>query len=217
MSRAIDPGAPWTFHIGYGALCLDFANTVSWRGGRQAVDRLPAYREMVRFAQQSKLVSDAGARRLGHEAERRPRAAARALRDAVALREALYRIFAGLAGARRPRPADLAILNSHLPGAHARLRIVTADDRFAWASTGEGAALDGLRWTVARDAAVFLTTADLSRLRTCANPHCRWVFLDTTRNGVRRWCTMAVCGNRSKVRRHRQRARAVRRGRPPGS
>jgi predicted RNA-binding Zn ribbon-like protein len=208
---------PWTFHVGYGALCLDFANTVSWRGGGAAVDRLPAYQEIVRFARQSGLVSDVGARSLQHEAERRPRAAARALRDAVELREALYRIFAGLAAGRRPRPDDVAVLNAHLPGAHARLRIVAADDRFAWDSPGEETALDGLRWLVARDAALFLTSVDLSRLRTCANPHCRWLFLDASRNKARRWCTMAVCGNRAKVRRHRQRARAIRRGRPAGA
>jgi predicted RNA-binding Zn ribbon-like protein len=213
MIRAVDPETPWTFHVGYGALCLDFANTVSWRGSRRGVDRLPAYREMVRFGRQSGLVSDAEARRLQREAERRPRAAARALRDARELREALYRIFAGLATGHRPRPVDVALLNAHLPGAHARLRIVAADDRFAWDSTGEAAALDGLRWLVARDAAVFLTSADLSRLRTCANPRCRWVFLDTTRNRARRWCVMAVCGNRAKVRRHRQRTRAAGRGR----
>ncbi|HEY5818590.1 MAG TPA: CGNR zinc finger domain-containing protein [Mesorhizobium sp.] len=44
---------------------------------------------------------------------------------------------------------------------------------------------------------------DARRVRICQN--CRWLFLDRSRNGSRRWCDMAVCGNRQKARRHYQR------------
>jgi predicted RNA-binding Zn ribbon-like protein len=40
------------------------------------------------------------------------------------------------------------------------------------------------------------------RVRRCANPDCVHWFLDTTRSGTRRWCTMSICGNRLKARRH---------------
>ncbi len=198
---------PWVFHLGYGALCLDFANTVSWRGSGEPVDHLQAYDDLIRFARQAKLVSAIDARRLRREARRRPDAATRALRHAVALREALYRIFGGLAAGRRPSSADLATLNAALPAALAQLYVVPEHDQFAWAWAGDAAALERLVWPVARDAAVFLTSARLSRLRTCANPRCRWLFVDVTRNGMRRWCSMAVCGNRAKVGRYRQRRR----------
>lgn len=46
------------------------------------------------------------------------------------------------------------------------------------------------------------------RFRICANDECRYVFLDESRTGRRRWCDMATCGNRAKVARHRERARA---------
>ena len=207
MKVASAPGTEWTFHLGYGALCLDFANTVSWRGSDEPADRLPDYGELLRFGTQSGLLSEPDARRLRREAARRPEAAARALRDAVGLREGLYRIFAGLASGRAPRPDDLATLNAHLPRALASLQVATAGDRLGWTWSGDPLALDRLLWPVARDAAVFLTSGNLTRLRTCANPRCRWVFLDGTRSGTRRWCTMAVCGNRAKVRRHRDRRR----------
>ena len=42
------------------------------------------------------------------------------------------------------------------------------------------------------------------RLRMCAASDCRWVFYDTSRRGGGRWCSMAVCGNRLKTRRYRQ-------------
>jgi len=46
------------------------------------------------------------------------------------------------------------------------------------------------------------------RVRPCANPDCMLWFFDTTRNGTRRWCSMAVCGNRMKARRHHDRVKA---------
>ena len=47
-----------------------------------------------------------------------------------------------------------------------------------------------------------------SRLRACANPECRWVFYDRSRNRQGNWCEMAVCGNRLKNRRLRSRQRS---------
>ena len=103
--------------------------------------------------------------------------------------------------------AVLTVLTFALPAALAQVYVVPEHDQFAWAWAGDAAALERLVWPVARDAAVFLTSVRLSRLRTCANPRCRWLFVDVTRNGMRRWCSMAVCGNRAKVGRYRQRQR----------
>ena len=45
------------------------------------------------------------------------------------------------------------------------------------------------------------------RIRRCQNPGCVLWFFDATRNGTRRWCSMEVCGNRAKARRHYDRVR----------
>jgi predicted RNA-binding Zn ribbon-like protein len=45
------------------------------------------------------------------------------------------------------------------------------------------------------------------RIRRCAHPDCVLWFLDTSRNGTRRWCSMAGCGNRAKAQRHYSRVR----------
>jgi predicted RNA-binding Zn ribbon-like protein len=45
------------------------------------------------------------------------------------------------------------------------------------------------------------------RLRPCANEECRLFLIDHSKAGTARWCSMAVCGNRMKARRHYQRAR----------
>jgi predicted RNA-binding Zn ribbon-like protein len=45
------------------------------------------------------------------------------------------------------------------------------------------------------------------RLKICANDECRWAFYDRSKNRAGRWCTMAVCGNRTKTRVYRERHR----------
>jgi predicted RNA-binding Zn ribbon-like protein len=57
-------------------------------------------------------------------------------------------------------------------------------------------------------------TADRSRLRTCplADGGCGWLFLDRSRNGTRRWCSMDDCGAHAKARRLTERRRAHRTG-----
>gem|GEM_PF-3517240 len=62
----------------------------------------------------------------------------------------------------------------------------------------------------ARDAAVDhlrLLVERPDRVRRCAHPACVLYFLDTSRNGTRRWCSMETCGNRAKAGRHYARAR----------
>lgn len=60
--------------------------------------------------------------------------------------------------------------------------------------------------TFARDAVDIFTHADEGRVRTCDDPTCRMVFHDESRTNNRRWCSMERCGNRAKVRAHRERA-----------
>jgi len=58
---------------------------------------------------------------------------------------------------------------------------------------------------LAEDLAQLLTDRDLQRLRKCSG--CAVHFLDTSKKGTRRWCSMAMCGNRSKVAAYARRAK----------
>lgn len=60
-----------------------------------------------------------------------------------------------------------------------------------------------LRSTIARDAIEVFGTPHAERVRECAADDCALMFLDTSRPGSRRWCSMRACGNRVKVARHR--------------
>ncbi|SEE66513.1 Conserved protein containing a Zn-ribbon-like motif, possibly RNA-binding [Streptomyces sp. 2112.3] len=66
----------------------------------------------------------------------------------------------------------------------------------------------GAAWMAARDYLDLLRTAP-DRIRGCAHEACILHFFDTSRNGTRRWCSMAACGNRAKASRHYAKAREV--------
>jgi predicted RNA-binding Zn ribbon-like protein len=188
-----------------GALCLDFVNTLTWRGDRAAPgERLVRYEELVVWAMHSSALDARLGRRLLSSARRRPQEAQRVLTEAIRLREALARLVAG----RGPRSAaDLALVNRMLAAAPARATVVRAAHGFAWSTGKAGDALDAPLWPVLWSAADLLTSARLAQVRTCADARCAWVFLDVSRNRSRRWCSMNECGNRAKVRRHAARSR----------
>ncbi|MEV7196593.1 CGNR zinc finger domain-containing protein [Streptomyces sp. NPDC093510] len=64
----------------------------------------------------------------------------------------------------------------------------------------------GPAWLAARDYLHLLAGAP-DRIRGCAHEACILHFFDTSRNGTRRWCSMAACGNRAKASRHYARSR----------
>lgn len=66
-----------------------------------------------------------------------------------------------------------------------------------WTHAG---AFEVLAHRIAESAFVLLTRGPLDRLGAC--PSCGWLFVDTSKNGRRRWCSMATCGARDKSRRH---------------
>ncbi|MGK6355841.1 CGNR zinc finger domain-containing protein [Sphingomonas sp. DT-207] len=58
---------------------------------------------------------------------------------------------------------------------------------------------------VAREAVLLLGSEMADRVRQCGGDGCAILFLDTSRAGERRWCSMAACGNRHKVAAFRER------------
>lgn len=186
-------------------LCLDFCNTADWRGTKDAHDFLGSYPDLVAWSRHVGLLSADEERQLLGEAELRPENAAAALERTVVLREALHRIFSAVAKGDAPPGDDLAVLNTVLSEAMARARIRPSEGGFEWDWEGAKYELDWMLWPVARSAAELLDSDRLlGRVKQCTGG-CSWLFVDTTKNGSRRWCTMAVCGNRAKARRYYRR------------
>lgn len=195
--------ADYRFDVSGGRLCLDFANTVGWRGSDEPDEHLVSYGDFAAWAEQAGAVTRRQARALLRRAVAHPAEARQALARAIELREALYRVFAAVAAGKSPRPADLAIVNAAVPGAFERSRLVASKGGFALAAGVHDDDLAAPLTAVVRSAIDLVTSPEIDRVRSCAAAACAWLFLDTTKNRARRWCDMKTCGNREKVRRFR--------------
>jgi predicted RNA-binding Zn ribbon-like protein len=125
------------------------------------------------------------------------------------LREVIYRLVVAGANGSPPGPGDLREFNAApAPPAPGRGRAGRRRVRLGLKDLGAG--LDAPLGVVLESAAQLLTSpGDLTRVGHCAGETCDWLFIDTSRNRSRRWCSMSGCGNRAKARRHHQRKRAA--------
>jgi predicted RNA-binding Zn ribbon-like protein len=199
----------FVFDLTSGRLCLDFCNTLGGRRTRPK-ERLNSYGDLMVWGRQAGVLTADDARRLGEAARRHPADAAKTLAEAVALREALFRIFSAVIDGLVPARADMALLNGALSRAMLRLQVSNQADGFGWGWAANGEALDRMLWPVVRSAAEVLVSGDVHRVGRCEGETCAWLFLDTSRNHTRRWCDMRSCGNRAKARRYYARQKAGR-------
>ena len=195
----------YVFDLDGGRACLDFANTFSTSG-----EHLNAYADLVAFAAQSQLIEAEDAAWLRAEGQRDPATAEGVLVRAKRLRESIRTIFSSLAAGKAPPEHDLAVLNLDLAASLSHARVLpAAGGGYRWGWTGRN--FDAPVWPISRSAADLLTS-DQERplVRECGAGDCRWLFLDTSKNRSRQWCSMQSCGNREKARRHYQRLRSRR-------
>ncbi len=180
---------------------LDFVNTVEGRGSADGrVELLPSYGDLLRFSQQSGILTGAQARRLARA--KSGDNARQALDRAREVREALWRLLDGRFEKTPPDAKDLGILLRHWREAQGQ-RAIRPDDRgFSWQWEKRGEGVDTPLQVLAWEAAELITSPQLFNVRRCASETCAWLFLDTSKNHSRRWCDMNVCGNRSKARRY---------------
>lgn len=126
------------------------------------------------------------------------------LERVVALREALRELLYANHDAIAPPEQALDVLRDASRGAP--LEVAFGDDGTAWLSAHR----TGLDSALATILAIMLRAmheGTWRRLKACRNDGCRYAFYDRSRNRSGRWCDMAVCGNRAKVRAFRERQR----------
>ena len=170
-------------------LCLDFANTRYWRGQATPTETLHAPTDLAAWLKTPKAPT------------------AREFDMALGLRETLYRLFDAQAQGK-PAPArDLEALNQALASTPARTTLKRVRDGYDWDVEARSSTALSLLAPVLWSAGDLLAGPRLDRVRRCANPECGWLFLDDSRAGKRRWCSMSACGNRAKARRHYHKSR----------
>jgi predicted RNA-binding Zn ribbon-like protein len=176
-------------------LCLDYVNTRYWRGRPTATETLNAPTDLAAWA-----TANGGA-----QSTRLP--ARPELGRALEFREMLYRLFNTASDGKAPAAQDLQAFNEALAAAPARTRLARDKSGFSWEIEARPATALALLAPVLWSAGDLLAGPRLGRVRRCANPECGWLFLDDSRAGKRRWCSMQSCGNRAKAKRHYHRSR----------
>lgn len=190
-----------------GNLAIHFAN--STYAGSSDGDPLADWAALIAFLGQAGVISSEQRERLVELSSVALESTAQVFRVAVELRSAIRRILEAMVGRSPILPKNLEPINSVLRWTEGFDQIVpTADGRWRLLFVERQKRLEWLLAAIARSAAELVAEGPDAPVRKCANPKCVLYFYDTSRTGQRRWCSMAVCGNRNKVaefaRRHRR-------------
>jgi predicted RNA-binding Zn ribbon-like protein len=175
------------FRFGLGHLTLDFLATLGGRPG-SPVERLAVPGDLSRW------IAEAGITAA-------PRASGQLLDDARELREAIRRVLDCAREGGRPSAPDLRLVNDWARRPVAAPQI---GPDLARVSVGPDPVTGALAH-IARESVEFMTGPEFVRVRTCAG--CTLLFIDRSRPGTRRWCSMERCGNRNKTAHYRQKRR----------
>ncbi len=180
------------FRFDAGSLALNFVTTVRHRGS-QPRDLLPTPETLADWFEMAGCRSPVvRPSRQDHE-------------EALLLREAVYRAVRSLILNEPPGTADMDRINAAAAYALAVPQVETASCCVRWESPHPARACLA---EVARDAVMVIGGSDRQRLKMCDNQGCQMLFLDQSPTNRRRWCAMSICGNREKIKMHRQRRRS---------
>ena len=197
-----------------GTLALDLLNT--WRfNADQPLDLLQSPEDLVIWLAAAGLPDGAYCAELSSSPPNR-----RILLDeALWLRRDILLIVQSLVAGELPPPYTVDALNRILTesGTSFRLDSLTIPPERDQEESMEGqlvlnvhehiSSVLGVLQPIALSTARIVTEANPTRIRQCASSNCMYWFLDTSKSGRRRWCSMSRCGNRAKVAKHyRQRS-----------
>jgi predicted RNA-binding Zn ribbon-like protein len=186
--------------------CLDFINTRFVVNG-QPVDLLATFSDLVAWLVRVHLLTEDDAKKIDRQWGGQAKGTqileqARAFR--VTLREMVERVAAG-----RPVPqAAIEAINDLLRYRIGRPQLTRRKEKFERGFQAESQDANQLLGLLAEAASDLLCTRELSLIKKCQNPACVLFFYDTTKNHTRHWCSMGICGNRSKVAAHYRRPRS---------
>lgn len=191
------------------ALALDFLNSIATPVDAP-VDWIADGDSFLAWLEQARLVPQSVLRAMG------ARALAGELDDVAAQARSLREWFRAFVGAHKGKPLQLNRLDALEP----LNQLLARDDRFQQIVRHERNGLRveaSHRWRspaalllpIGEALAKFVCEEDFTHVKACEGPTCTLMFADHTRRHARRWCSMALCGNRAKQAAYRQRAHAA--------
>jgi predicted RNA-binding Zn ribbon-like protein len=174
-------------------LCLDFVNTIHDRINEPERDYWVTPVHLFQWALKAGSIGPADYETVLKQFESRPAAGLKLLKEAKKLRALLYRIFYPLSAGKKIEKPDLEAFNMILSKCLSHLRLKAKGNGFSqsWQfMPGQSMIIFA---SVIYSAYELLLSDRLKKIKECSN--CGWLFLDTTKNGTRRWCSMSTCGS----------------------
>ena len=184
-------------------LALDFVNTRPVMNG-EPVEFLSDWKTLLRWFRAADLVSKAEMEALGRRWEKRPEAVA-CLGELRMFRESLRATVFRLEAGAEPASKTITDLNLLLRAHPMLSEVRKAEKGLIERRFFDSRRPDVLFAPIVEAAAEMLVDLNPARLRKCEG--CILHFYDTSKNGARRWCSMQICGNRSKVAAYAKRTR----------
>jgi predicted RNA-binding Zn ribbon-like protein len=183
---------------------IDFVNTVhAWVGNEPGAEYLLDYEHLLRWHQMAGLIGKHSCRALRRASMRDN---ATALTIALELRGALHAIFHSVAAGESLPQRALDRLNDVIRKTVKWRRLLGAGREISCGWNFTDAPPDAILGPVAWQAAELLEHGELDRVKECPSVDgCGWLFLDSSKNRSRTWCSMKACGNSAKVKRFRAR------------
>jgi predicted RNA-binding Zn ribbon-like protein len=175
-----------------GRLALDFANVGS-------ASRPLSWEELILFLEATQVISPERSVLLLELPETDPAGAQSLLSRATGLRDRMRQMFYALIRQETPSPEQVEPVNEMLRVTEGHDELVFGGGRWRMEFVARESGLEWLLAAIARSAAEIADEGTVARVRVCANPECGLFFYDGSRTKRRRWCSMAVCGNRHKV------------------
>ncbi len=145
----------------------------------------------------------------GMDVEVSPPAARLLFDEAHRLRDAIRAAVEAQVRGEPVPPRSLYALNRVLEASRFAAQLVQSGERLALIERDTAPAPLAVLSPIALVAATLLAEVDRRRIRQCRSDRCGLWFLDTSKNGRRRWCSMATCGNRAKAARHYQKQKTL--------
>lgn len=179
-----------------GHIALDLLNTVSIVNG-EVVDSLQSEEDVMKWLSQNAVTGDNSVLK-------------RHFPDLVSTTQELREMLRYLFSSRKEgKQLDVRVLNAYLQYGSSYLQLVSVgEEQYDLERVRKVETVAQLLAPIAEAAAELLAMNDFSRVRKCESADCVLWFYDSTKSHKRRWCSMAVCGNRHKVSSFRKRQNA---------
>jgi len=186
---------------------FNIASSLLLLGGRLSVDFVNvtppdaelSWERLIHFLNLTDIVSSGRGAQLLNLPQSDPQAAETLLLKARRLSSALRKVFTAMLRKQRTAGEWIEPVNEVLRITEGHDELVGQDGLWKIEFVAREGGLDWLLAAVARSGAELIAEGTRARLRLCANVRCGLLFYDDSRTRRRRWCSMAVCGNRSKV------------------